>query len=615
MIILLFPLTGAFSQSESANHEGPIYPSAIFRLQKADQGIWDNLFAIPYIDENGFAENFRLKNLKATNGFLNNTLSNSHSPVIPGSDICPPVIHTSFEGNPLTPFYLPPVGYYASEVSMAISNAGKIVSISNGWIRYYNQNGTLTFSDSLYHLGNSLIDVHVMYDPKKDRFVFGSQYGYTNFENAFQVLGVSVAFSKSNNPVDGWNFYFLPDTEFNDNAIGDYPQLGISDDEIFITDLRYNYGGNITHSAIVQMDKNAGYSGEPFMNAQFYKVTLSARTKGAIEVASGGSTTYGPNMFFIMGYENGNPSNKYFVLEITNTMASGQAVLKTYGPVHSNITYSGAGISYQPNGIPLNEALAPDNEAVQTVFYENGIMQFCQNSLVNGRAGIILGRIKGIPNNLSCAAKTISDPALYLQFPSIAYAGNSSSDNSAIVGIQHTGENTYPGLSAVYVNSAFDISELTTVKNGTDTINGLWGDYSGICRRYNHPGEVWFEGQYGSTVFPAINWITKLTKPSNCQGQSIVSIIPAVKIKPDVKIYPNPFSNATSISFTIDEPQNVSLKIFDGNGKTVKNLVDGWCEQGLYELQLSTMEIEAGIYFLQFVAGAYSESKEISVIK
>jgi hypothetical protein len=64
-----------------------------------------------------------------------------------------------------------------------------------------------------------------MYDPKKDRFIFISQYGYTNFSNAFQVLGVAVAFSKSNNPSAGWNYYFLPDTGFNDNAIGDYPLL------------------------------------------------------------------------------------------------------------------------------------------------------------------------------------------------------------------------------------------------------------------------------------------------------------------------------------------------------------------------------------------------------
>jgi hypothetical protein len=69
----------------------------------------------------------------------------------------PPKPGAGFEGNPETPFYLPPVGYYASESSIAISNSGKIVSISNGWLNYYNENGIQVFLDSLYHFGNSLL--------------------------------------------------------------------------------------------------------------------------------------------------------------------------------------------------------------------------------------------------------------------------------------------------------------------------------------------------------------------------------------------------------------------------------------------------------------------------
>ena len=343
---------------------------------------------------------------------------------------------------------------------------------------------------------------------------------------------------------------------------------------------------------------------------------LSSTTKGAIEPASGGSTTYGPGMYFIMAYESGNPSDKYYIFETTNTIASGQSVLKTYGPVRSNITYSGSGVSYQPGDIPLVDILNPDNSTVMNAFYENGVIQFCQNTRVNGKASINLGRINGMPNNLSCIAKTVSDPDLYLSFPSIAYAGNSSSDNSAIVGIEHAGTNTFPGLSAVYVNSDFEISALTTVKAGSDTINGLWGDYSGICRRYNHPGEVWYEGQYGSTKFPNINWIAKLNMQANCEGQTIVSKnIQTEKLNPALKVYPNPFSNSTSISFTMYEPQNVSVKIFDANGKMIKILADAKFEKGQYKVKWNTAEISDGIYFLQFVSGTYSETKEIAVIK
>ncbi len=597
-----------------------IHPSAIIQIKKADPDMMRKL-SLQTLNkyENELTENFRRKNRETSGRSIsakNNSGENLISPLQKNPGICPPLVQTNFEGNPLTPFYLPPVGYYASECKIAISNAGKIVSISNGWIRYYNENGTLVFSDSLYHFGNSLIDVHVMYDPKKDRFVFISQYGYTNFVNAFRVFGVAVAFSKSNDPVNGWIFYFLPDAGFNDNAIGDYPQLGISDNEIFITDIRTNNGGNITHSSIVQIDKNAGYAGAPSINSQIYKVKLSSTTKGAIEPSIGGSTTYGPNMYFIMAHESENPSDKYYIFEITNTIASGQAVLKTYGPVPSNITYVGAGTSYQPGGIQLVNLNAEDNTYLQNAFYENGLLQFCQNTNVNGKAGIIVGRVNGIPNNLSCTAKTIGDPNLYLQFPGIAYAGNSSSDNSAIVGIQHTAENVYPGLSAVYVNSSFDVSALTTVKAGADTINGIWGDYSGICRRYNHPGECWFEGQYGSKVFPNINWIAKLQKPAACADAIVANGQKLNNIYHSLTVVPNPVSNSTSISFRLSQLQKTLIWVFDVNGRLVKTLANAQMQPGLHQVTWDANDeegnnISAGIYFLRIETKEYTETKKI----
>jgi hypothetical protein len=240
---------------------------------------------------------------------------------------------------------------------------------------------------------------------------------------------------------------------------------------------------------------------------------------------------------------------------------------------------------------------------------------------VNGKASVYIGRISGIPNNLSCTAKTISDPNLYLSFPSIAYAGASSSDNSAIVGIEHTGANTYPGLSAAYVNSNFEVSALTTVKAGNDTINALWGDYSGICRRYNHPGEVWFEGQYGSTTLTKINWIAKLQKPTACTEQNII----AEKSRPgnlktslntSLTVFPNPFSNSSTISFTLSQSQKVLINIYDVNGRMLKTLANEQMQPGLHQLTWDAKDeegnnISAGIYFLRIETKDNSETKKI----
>jgi flagellar hook capping protein FlgD len=600
-----------------------IYPSAIIQIKKSDPDMMRKLPLPSFSNhENELAENFKNKTRDIQKGIFPKT-NNSISTAEKNSNICPPLVQAGFEGNPLTPFYHLPVGYYASECNVAISNAGKIISISNGWLRYYNENGTLAFSDSLYHFGSGLIDVRLLYDPKKDRFVFITLYGITDFNGSiFQVIGTAIAFSKTNDPVDGWNMYFLPDTIFGDSCSGDYPLLGISDDEIFITESRFNKGGNSNHTSVIQINKNDGYAGLAAIRSQIFTVKSPGGLLYADLIpAQGGSTTYGPNMYFVMANETGGPSNVYRVYEVSNTIASGQALLKMYGPVSSNITYAPAQLVYQPGGILLND-LPDELDYIQNSFFENGVIQFSQNTNVNGKAAINIGRISGIPNNLSCTAKTISDPNLYLSYPSIAYAGNSSTDNSAILGIEHSGANTYPGLSAVYVNSNFEISQLTTVKAGADTINSLWGDYSGICRRYNHSGEIWYEGQYGSTTFPNINWIAKL-RTQNCEPALTVAtdaVKNEVETGHSLSANPNPFSNAVTISYTLSRPERVTLRIYDISGKLVKKLADGQMQEGPHHFQWDAKgdngnAVTTGTYILQLNDGDKTETRKLAVVR
>ena len=417
-VVAMFLFSFANAQSD---YPAVTNPSPVIQIPKADMATLSAELRSYKLNKNAFEEKREPKETRKVKplSLQKNSLTSIHIADQKNTTICPPIVQTGFEGNPLTPFYHLPVGYYASEGNIAISNAGKIVSISNSWLRYYDETGNLIFSDALQHFCSGLIDGHVVYDPKADRFVFIAGWGYAD-PDIFIGYGVVAAFSKTNDPMDGWNFYYLPESIFKDNCSGDYPQLGMSDDEVFITQLRINKGGNINQSVIVQMDKNAGYAGSASINSQVYNVQLSSSTKGPIEPASGGSTTSGPKMYFMMAYESGNPSDKYYVFEITNTIASAKAVLKTYGPVHSNISYSGSGVSYQPGGLALVDALNPNDVSVNSAFYENGLIQFSQITNANGKAAVIVGRISGISNNISCTAKTISDPNLYLSFPSIA---------------------------------------------------------------------------------------------------------------------------------------------------------------------------------------------------
>ena len=47
-----------------------------------------------------------------------------------------------------------------------------------------------------------------------------------------------------------------------------------------------------------------------------------------------------------------------------------------------------------------------------------------------------------------------------------------------------------------------------------------------------------------------------------------------------VKLYPNPFSRNTSISFNLAKATNVRMRVYNAIGQLVKTVIDGVCEAG-----------------------------------
>src|SRR5437870_945868 len=70
-----------------------------------------------------------------------------------------------------------------------------------------------------------------------------------------------------------------------------------------------------------------------------------------------------------------------------------------------------------------------------------------------------------------------------------------------------------------------------------------------------------------------------------------------VAVSTSISIFPNPASNSTTISFSLEQSQKVSLKVFDMNGRLVSTLADKIFEEGKNELMWSTENVNGGIYF------------------
>ncbi len=74
--------------------------------------------------------------------------------------------------------------------------------------------------------------------------------------------------------------------------------------------------------------------------------------------------------------------------------------------------------------------------------------------------------------------------------------------------------------------------------------------------------------------------------------------------------YPNPFSNETTIYFSISEPTHVTLTIYNLYGRKVRQLVDGPMGTGSQEILFNAKGLSAGIYFYHLdVAGHLSIGK------
>ena len=84
--------------------------------------------------------------------------------------------------------------------------------------------------------------------------------------------------------------------------------------------------------------------------------------------------------------------------------------------------------------------------------------------------------------------------------------------------------------------------------------------------------------------------------------------------------YPNPFNNYTEIIFKLYKSADISLKIFDVNGREIKRVFFGYKEKGGYNLKWAGNnnfghQVVSGIYFVLLENKNFSSSQKIILLK
>jgi hypothetical protein len=79
--------------------------------------------------------------------------------------------------------------------------------------------------------------------------------------------------------------------------------------------------------------------------------------------------------------------------------------------------------------------------------------------------------------------------------------------------------------------------------------------------------------------------------------------------------YPNPFNPTTTISFSLPTKHKVTLTVFNTLGQKVITLVDGILPAGNHAVKWQANNVPSGIYFYQFIFGAYTVTKKMILLR
>lgn len=532
---------------------------------------------------------------KASNSFKSNETEDSNLESLTA------VVNSNFLGNTNT-------GNSPLDNSIAISNSGNIISVANNSIEFYNTNGVMTFTNSLNGFFNdptiiNVCDPVVIYDSGSDKFIFFAQECSGSSLNT----NLLVCFSQSNDPNGNWWNYKLTGDPVANNTWFDYPKIAVSNNELYITGNSFNNNGVFQEALIYQISKNNGFVGNT-LNWQYWH-NISSNPFTLLPVSYGQQGNYGPGCYLIATKSSGSSTIDLF--DLTDDMTSTNEQLIQYSI--PTTLYSPAG-----DGAQLGTTRLLDNGDCRALsgFYLNGIIHFVFHSdYSSGYNGINYNRL-----NVANQTNTSSSFGLTnyeYSYPSVASFSTLPTDKSVMIGFGRTGSNIYPEIRVINCDNNMNWSNSTLVKSGTGycdfTATGnsaeRWGDYTGLSRKHNNSAStVWMNGMFGTTSNNWNTWIAEITGTGSTAGLSPLS-------KTDnFKVYPNPIYEEFKTEFELKTSSNITIDIYDSQGKLVKNLFSGLVYQGLNHFTFNKSNLKIGEYFISIKSNNLTFKNEKIII-
>ncbi|MCK5686523.1 T9SS type A sorting domain-containing protein, partial [bacterium] len=79
--------------------------------------------------------------------------------------------------------------------------------------------------------------------------------------------------------------------------------------------------------------------------------------------------------------------------------------------------------------------------------------------------------------------------------------------------------------------------------------------------------------------------------------------------------YPNPFNPNTTINFSLNNAADVSVQVYDINGRFVDTVYDGYKEAGSYNMDWNGANFASGVYVVKLTVGNNSSTLKMTLLK
>lgn len=484
--------------------------------------------------------------------------------------------------------------------SMAISNGGIIVTANNDEVLYMNSSGALLqffawqdfFNNS--QLNANIYDPKVIYDSQADRFIMTILHGSTAANSL-----VLLCFSQTNNPVNGgWWVYSLPGNVLQNNTWFDYPGMGVSTNDVFISGNLFTSGNNQFNQALVfQVGKAQGYAGQQLSYLWWSGLNNTPYPAFTLQPAGWGQQgNAGPGMLFVSSNAGG--GNVLRVWEITNTIGA--------NPQLNAFTTSVPPYSPAANASQQGSQDLLDNGdcRVLSAFHLGDRIHFVHHTDIGGTwNGVRYGRIN--VNDLQTQTANLGNQGVSdLSYPAVASFGTNPSDHGVMIAFTRSSPAMFPEARVAYCDQNLSFSNGILVKQGETFVNFLqqgnverWGDYTGIARRHNaSEPKVWMAACYGANIQGNLNntWKTWVAEIGATGGVGIEE----TAVAPAMRVYPNPVVDIFQLRFELQETSALRVEIIDARGALVKLLHEDTRRPGEYLLTFNRGALTSGVYQL-----------------